>query len=161
MKTANLTSTLLTRKGLASPTLVNGPSRRAVPLPALPASSSSPELPLLLAKVVPPQQPTDVRPGKIVSDRFNRTLRAAVDRRVHMSLRLDPGRHLRLRLESSRTGRSMQSLLSQSLDEFLERDGPGTCYPDAAQSHCNASPSIGDPDVGGRRTPLQTQRGGR
>lgn len=165
MKPANLTSTLLTRKGLASPTLVGGPSRTAVPLPALPALSSSPilpalALPLLRTKDVSPKPPiaAPIASGhdKIESDRFASAPRAAFDRRVHMSLRLDPGRHLRLRLEASRTGRSMQSLLIQALDEFLERDGPGTSDPEIAQDHRNGSPEVGRPDVGSRREPSQT-----
>lgn len=147
MKPANLTSTLLTRKGQASPTLV-GPSRVAMPLPALP---SSPTAPLLRHKDVPPRQSTEAPHGNVESDRFASVPRAAIDRRVHMSLRVDPGRHLRLRLEASRTGRSMQSLLIQALDEFLERDGPGTSDPEFAQNHRN-----GGPEVGSRREPSQS-----
>ncbi len=153
MKPANLTSTLLTRKGLASPTLVGGPSRAATPLPALPSSPILPALalPILRPKDVPPKPPIEAIHDRIESDRFASTPRAAFDRRVHMSLRLDPGRHLRLRLEASRTGRSMQSLLIQALDEFLERDGPGTIDPETARDHRN-----GSPDVGSRREPSQT-----
>jgi len=128
----------------------------AVPLPALPPSPAAPAstVPLLRAKKVQPKKPSKVRPDTVERDRFVSTPHAAVDRRVHMSLRLDPGRHLRLRLEASRTGRSMQSLLIQSLDEFLERDGPGTSFPETEQNLHN-----GNLDVGSRREPSQTQRG--
>jgi len=146
MKPANLTSTLLTRKGQASPTLV-GPSRVAAPLPSLPPS---PIPPLLRLKDLPPKQTTEGH-GNIESDRFAHAPRAAVDRRVHMSLRVDPGRHLRLRLEASRTGRSMQSLLIQALDEFLERDGPGTSDPELTENRRN-----GSSEVGSRREPSQS-----
>jgi hypothetical protein len=145
MKSANLTSTLLTRKGQASPTPV-GPSRMAVPLPAMPPSAN---LPLLRIKDVPPAQPNDAHHENAEIDRFTSTARASVDRRIHMSLRLDPGRHLRIRLESSRTGRSMQSLLLQALDEFLERDGPGNSDSETARHN-------GGPDIGSRRKPSQT-----
>ena len=164
MKPANLTSTLLTRKGLASPTLVAGSSRTAVPLPALPPSPISPAstLPLLRAKDVLPKRPTKARPNTtkarpdtIERNQFANAPRAAIDRRVHMSLRLDPGRHLRLRLEASRTGRSMQSLLIQAMDEFLERDGPGTSFLEPEGSLRNDTP-----DVGSRREPSRNQRGG-
>jgi len=144
MKPANLTSTLLTRKGQASPTLV-GPSRTALPMPAPPLS---PAAPLLRLKDL---SPAEVRHGNVESNRFANAPRAAVDRRVHMSLRVDPGRHLRLRLEASRTGRSMQSLLIQALDEFLERDGPGTSDPEFAQNLRNDGS-----EVGSRREPSQS-----
>lgn len=146
MKPANLTSTLLTRKGQASPTLV-GPSRVAVPMPALPPS---PVPPLLRVKEVPPKPPTEIRFGNVDTGRFAGAPRAAFDRRVHMSLRLDPGRHLRLRIEASRTGRSMQSLLLQALDEFLKRDGPGTSKPEPADDAHRRSP-----EGGSRREPSQ------
>ncbi|MHA1599603.1 MAG: hypothetical protein ACTSW2_02165 [Alphaproteobacteria bacterium] len=147
MKPANLTSTLLTRKGQASPTLV-GPAGVAMSLPAL---SPAPTLPLLRIKDVPPDHFTEALHRNIEIDQFTKSRRPAVDRRVHMSLRLDPGRHLRLRLESSRTGRSMQSLLLQALDEFLRRDGPGTSDPESAHTIHN-----GRLDMGSRREPTQT-----
>ena len=145
MKPANLTSTLLTRKGHASPTPV-GPSFRAtaVPLPAMPLAS----MPLLRIKDVPPKPPGETRNVNAETDRFSPAARTAVDRRIHMSLRLDPGRHLRIRLEASRTGRSMQSLLIQALDEFLERDGPGASASETAHDLQN-----GNPDIGSRRKP--------
>ena len=162
MKPANLTSTLLTRKGLASPTLVGETSRMAVPLPALPPLpiSPAPTLPLMRAKDAQPKQPAKAQPDTIERDRFASAPRAAVDRRVHMSLRLDPGRHLRLRLEASRTGRSMQSLLIQALDEFLERDGPGTVYLETEQKPRELSSKVSPPEVGSRREPTRSQRGG-
>jgi hypothetical protein len=83
-------------------------------------------------------------------DRYADAPRQDVDRRIHMSLRLDPGRHLRLRIESSRTGRPMQSLLLQALDEFLERDGPGTS--DGQAPHNGAHDNQG---TGNRRKPGQ------
>ncbi len=146
MKPANLTSTLLTRKGQASPTLV-GPSRAAVPLPPSPSLAT---LPLLRVKDVPPRQPAEP-PANVEANRFAGAAHAAVDRRNRKSLRVDTGRHFGFRLEASRTGRSMQSLLIQALDEFLERDGPGTSGPDMAPGRRN-----GGGDLGSRREPSQT-----
>src|SRR3972149_4418508 len=123
MKPANLTSTLLTRKGRAQPTLIS-PPRSAGPMPAEPPPSPAP--PLWRAKESLRSPSAAAWHEHIHMDRYAEVPRHDVDRRIHMSLRLDPGRHLRLRIEASRTGRSMQSLLLQALDEFLERDGPGT-----------------------------------
>lgn len=110
MKPANLTSRLLTRKGQASPTLV------APPHP----TSATANLPLLRPK--PPELLAEPMLGGLDLSRHLTVPRAVFDRRVHMSLRLDPGRHVRLRLEATRRGRSMHSLLIEALDDLLARD---------------------------------------
>lgn len=146
MKPANLTSTLLTRKGQAQPTLIS-PPRSAVPITSVPPSAS---LPLLRRKELPAPPAAEAWPGYNEAHRFAEVSRSAFDRRVHMSLRLDPGRHLRLRLEASRTGRSMQSLLLQALDEFLAGAGPGT-----RGRHSSHYGTFGNHEIGNRRDPGQ------
>ena len=146
MKPANLTSALLTRKGQAQPTLIS-PPRSAAPITPVSPSALPP---LLRPKELPAAPATEVWPGYNEAYRFAAVPRAAFDRRVHMSLRLDPGRHLRLRLEASRTGRSMQSLLLQALDEFLACDGPGT-----RGGHSSHNGTFGNHEIGNRREPEQ------
>jgi hypothetical protein len=147
MKPANLTSTLLTRKGRAQPTLIS-PPRSAGQMTSVPPPSPAP--PLWRAKE-PARSPSTVAwHENSLADRYANAPRQDFDRRIHMSLRLDPGRHLRLRIEASRTGRSMQSLLLQALDEFLERDGPGT-----SGGHASHNGAHGSQDTGNRREPGQ------
>jgi hypothetical protein len=43
----------------------------------------------------------------------------AADRKAAFTLRLDAGRHLKLRLASAVTGRSAQQMVTQALDDFL------------------------------------------
>jgi len=139
MKPAHLTSRLLTRKGQASPTLV------APPHPTIAAAT----LPLLRAKA--PEPRADPALSDLALNRRTALPRAALARRVHMSLRLDPGRHLRLRLEAMRRGRSMHSLLIDALDEFLAHDEPPQRQNGfATGSHQDAN------DHGSRREPSQT-----
>jgi hypothetical protein len=147
MKPANLTSTLLTRKGRAQPTLIS-PPRSAGPMPSAPPPSPAP--PLWRAKEPLRLPSEDAWNGHAPSYRHADGPRHDRDRRKHMSLRLDRGRHLRLRIEASRTGRSMQSLLLQALDEFLERDGPGSIG-----GHASVNGAPGRQDTGNRREPGQ------
>jgi hypothetical protein len=143
MKPANLTSRLLTRKGQASPTLVTPPRPTAL----------AGELPLLRPKE--PEGPSDPVPDGIALNRHTAMPRGAFDRRVHMSLRLDPGRHLRLRLEATRRGRSMHSLLIEALDDFLARDDSNGRAPQ--RPHGNGTGNgAGANDHGSRREPART-----
>jgi predicted HicB family RNase H-like nuclease len=47
------------------------------------------------------------------------TLPASAGRRAAFTLRLDPERHLKLKLAATLEGRSAQQLVTQALDEFL------------------------------------------
>ncbi len=53
------------------------------------------------------------------------------DGRSRLSVRLDPVRHLRLKLVSAHTGKSLQNILIEALDEHIGRAAPklqaGTC----------------------------------
>lgn len=140
MKPANLTSRLLTRKGQASPTLV------APPHP----TSAAANLPLLRPKS--PELLADPILDGLTLNRHAAIPRTIFDRRVHMSLRLDPGRHLRLRLEATRRGCSMHSLLIEALDTLLARE----VSPQRPNGFTSGS-GQGSGDHGSRREPSRTQ----
>lgn len=62
--------------------------------------------------------PEPRRPAKVVS--IPKRPAAAQGRKAAFTLRLDSGRHLRLRLATAVTGQSAQQLVTAALDSFLE-----------------------------------------
>lgn len=67
------------------------------------------------APAVPAVKP---RPAEVV--KLPRSGRSSGGRKAAFTLRLDPGRHLRLRLACAVTGRSAQQIVSGALDQVLE-----------------------------------------
>ena len=109
---ARLTSSLLTRKGSAQPA-VPAPHRVGLPLAG---KASAPAKPVLLAK--PNQRSTpDPRHGTQPGNQRGK-------KRVRVSLRLDLDRHRKLKLVAMQTGRTLQSLLTQALDDYFQRHTP-------------------------------------
>jgi hypothetical protein len=123
MKAARLKGDLLSRKGAARPVPGVG-TRHHSP-------AGHPRLPVLAA----------VDPGsakqKLKRDKFGR---------ARVSLRLDPHRHLRLKLLSAHNRTSLQETLIAALDAYLG---------DEAQSvnsgNCDCLQESGDPPQGGGR----------
>jgi hypothetical protein len=100
MKAAALKSSLLMRKGAATP--VNMPSPHEAHPP--------------LGGVVVAHVGAAPEPGALRRDRMGR---------VRHSLRLDPQRHLRLKLLAAHTQQSLQEILLAALDDHLARHGDG------------------------------------
>jgi len=131
LKPARLTSALLTRKGMTSPSAA--PPIRAnmvesmraqPPLPAeTPPSPAAPEPTPLRADL------SDwIGPRKSEGKAKKSVLTAprSAEKRVRVSLRLDVDRHLRMKLVATHLNRTLQSLFTQSIDEYFERHAPDT-----------------------------------
>ncbi len=129
LKPASLTSGLLTRKGMASPSAA--PASRAnlvesipgqPPLPAETAPSpATPELTPLRADlsdwIGPKKSESEAKESVPTAPR-------SAEKRVRVSLRLDVGRHLRMKLVATHLNSTMQSLFTQAIDEYFERHIP-------------------------------------
>ena len=149
MKAAQLSSSLLMRKGSASPKPDRTP-HAAPPSQALEqdtselrASGKAPEReaagappPRVAAVDTASRGPGTVRPVRdrdapLVRDHFGR---------VRLSLRLDPHRHVRLKLLAAHSHRSIQETLIDALDAHLVdqgrsiRDGSCTCLTETDQA---------------------------
>lgn len=127
LKPTGLTSGLLTRKGMASPSaappgrrhIVESKQARPSPLDETPPSPETPE-------------PIPLRAG--LSDWISEskaeenlpTAPRSAEKRVRVSLRLDVDRHLRMKLVATHLNRTLQSLFTQSIDEYFERHAPDT-----------------------------------
>jgi len=129
LKPARLTSALLTRKGMTSPSAA--PPIRAnmvesmraqPPLPAeTPPSPAAPEPTPLRADL------SDwIGPRKSEGKAKKSVLTAprSAEKRVRVSLRLDVDRHLRMKLVATHLNRTLQSLFTQAIDEYFERHTP-------------------------------------
>ncbi len=133
LKPARLTSALLTRKGMASPSAA--PPSRANMVESMQAQPS------LLAETPPSPatpEPTPLRAG--LSDWIGPrksarkseskakesvpTAPRSAEKRVRVSLRLDVDRHLRMKLVATHLNRTLQSLFTQAIDEYFERHTP-------------------------------------
>ncbi len=125
LRPARLTSALLTRKGMASPS-AEPPSRANMvesmqgqpPLPAeTPPSPATPE-------------PTPLRAdlsdwiGESKAEENVLTAPRSAGKRIRVSLRLDVDRHLRMKLVATHLNSTMQSLFTQAIDEYFERHTP-------------------------------------
>ena len=161
LKPARLTSTLLTRKGMASPSAA--PPSRANMVWSMPARPPRPaETPPSPATPAPIPLRADlsgwIGPRKNQSNRESvPTVPRSAETRVRVSLRLDAGRHLRMKLVATHLNRSLQSLFTQAIDEYFERHTPdmsnaitllrvcGRGEKDANQSRLKAS---GNRDMG-------------
>lgn len=95
---ASLTASLLARKGFAAP---------SAPLPFQPPSPA-------------PRASTRPQAAKAPKAAEANTTTAAKSRRVALTLRLDPARHLQLRLLAAHRQMSSQDLLTAALDQYLE-----------------------------------------
>jgi hypothetical protein len=118
MKVSALTSSLLVRKGDATPsTFVPRGPVDARPAPSVPPSSGS----------------SAIRPNGTPHLRVVNNVA-----RIRISVRLDPDRHRALKLIAAHTGRSVQDLTVAALDEYLDslggevRDGQCLCLNDEA-----------------------------
>ncbi len=112
---ARLTSSLLSRKGSAQPA-VPAPHRIGHPLTSEATAQPAPAKQVLLAK--PNQWSTpDPRHGTQPENQRGK-------KRVRVSLRLDLDRHRKLNLVAMQTGRTLQSLLTQALDDYFQRHAP-------------------------------------
>jgi hypothetical protein len=137
---ASLSPRLLARKGGAKPAM------RPQLLPLEPATGDSPLAPqddlgwndmgedvlesgaevVNISSAVPaiePEAPHVVVQQQELASRFARRPGAALQtaaRRAAFTLRLDPDRHLQLRLASTVSGRSAQSLLTEALDRMID-----------------------------------------
>jgi hypothetical protein len=120
-RTARLTSALLARKGQASPT--GGFSCPAIdlgqPLPA-PDKLSSPHRGMVLTRGALNGA------GGVLATQVSRLRRPPShgdDGRVALTLRLDRGRHRRLRIFAARHERTSQEVILRALDVYLEACG--------------------------------------
>jgi predicted transcriptional regulator len=129
LKPASLTSALLTRKGMASPSAA--PASRANMVELM---QGQPPLP---AETPPsPARPAPIPLRAHLSDRIRPkmserkagenmpTAPRSAEKRVRVSLRLDVDRHLRLKLVATHLNSTMQSVFTQAIDEYFERHTP-------------------------------------
>ena len=129
MKPARLTSALLTRKGMASPSAA--PVSRANMVELLQAQSPLPaETPPAPATPVPAPGLGDLsdrirlkKSGR-KSKKSAPTLPRSSEKRVRVSLRLDADRHLRVKLLATHLNQTLQSVFTQAIDEYFERHNP-------------------------------------
>ncbi len=149
MKAARLNSSLLMRKGTASPVPT------LTPYAAPPSQMVDRGTPELQASRKAPEQDASGKPAPAVAavaagSRGRGTVRPVRDRdaplvrdhfgRVRLSLRLDPHRHLRLKLLTAHSHRSIQETLIDALDAYLVdqgqsiRDGSCTCLSETDQA---------------------------
>jgi hypothetical protein len=120
LKTASLTSALLARKGAAAPAAI------------APAAVVAPTVLEYRAPVWPkPAAPAPVvRPGPMLdagrepSREATRSPKADHTGWVKLSLRLDPRQHLRLKLIAAHLRVSIQSLMTEAFDRYLEQATP-------------------------------------
>ncbi|MFQ6017680.1 MAG: hypothetical protein ACE5KF_05740 [Kiloniellaceae bacterium] len=105
----------MTRKGMATPASV---APRVGTGPAPPGAS---------ATVFPaPANPrgwdaASRRPEKPAAGRNTASTKSGRENRIRVSLRLDPDRHLRLKILAGHEGRTLQSLLVAALDDYFGR----------------------------------------
>ncbi len=129
LKPARLTSALLTRKGIASPSAAPASRANMVELmrgqPPLPAET--PPSPARPAPIPLRAHLSDrIRP-KMSERKAGETMPTAprsAEKRVRVSLRLDVDRHLRLKLVATHLNSTMQSVFTQAIDEYFERHTP-------------------------------------
>ncbi len=129
LKPARLTSALLTRKGMASPSAA--PASRANMVESM---QGQPPLP-----AETPQSPATPEPTPLHADLSDRirskksegkagesmpTAPRSAEKRVRVSLRLDVDRHLRMKLVTTHLNSTMQSVFTQAIDEYFERHTP-------------------------------------
>ena len=129
LKPASLTSALLTRKGMASPSAA--PASRAnmvesmqgqPPLPAeTPPSPATPEPTPLRADLSDRIRP---KKRKRKAGESMPTAPRSAEKRVRVSLRLDVDHHLRMKLVATHLNSTMQSVFTQAIDEYFERHTP-------------------------------------
>ena len=129
LKPASLTSALLSRKGMASPSAA--PASRANMVESMPAQ---PPLPAEMPPSPATPEPTPLRadlsdwlgPKKSESKAKESvpTAPRSAEKRVRVSLRLEVDRHLRMKLVATHLNRTMQSLFTQAIDEYFERHTP-------------------------------------
>ncbi len=131
LKPTGLTSGLLTRKGMASPSaappshahMVESKQARPSPLAETPPSPAAPEPTPLRADLA-----DWTGPGKNEGEAEENlpTAPRSAGKRVRVSLRLDVDRHLRMKLVATHLNRTLQSLFTQAIDEYFERHAPDT-----------------------------------
>lgn len=125
-KAAGLTSSLMSRKGAASPAVpalqkdgvTPAPMARAEPAPTHKGTEWLPSRPDALTFAQKRSEPASLI-GTLPK-------RRSKNGRVRISLRLDMDRHLRLKLITAHSRRTMQSVLLEALDDYFERRTPDT-----------------------------------
>ena len=127
---ASLTSGLLARKGQASPAMRRQPLLPSGPDAPVDAAdgwndpvADAPVPPVLLAREALAEglAAAGAAPAPALSPAVEARIRAAAARttRTAFTLRLDPDRHLRLRLAAAADGRSAQHIVTTALDALL------------------------------------------
>ncbi|MBX9815713.1 MAG: hypothetical protein K2X76_13515 [Sphingomonas sp.] len=110
--------------------LGEAPAPTAVPpAPILPVSTEPPlvlrqraRLRKELAVAPEPEAPDQDAPERAVAETVHEIAAQGVPKaKAAFTLRLDPARHLRLRLASALSGRSAQRLVTEALDQFLSQ----------------------------------------
>lgn len=113
MKVASLNESLLVRKGAAQPS------------PLLPAGGPANQSDYEMTAGGWSVRGTGIDPSKSRSAQRSAARRdGRRDERVHVSLRLDPHRHLQLRLAAAHMRKSAQQILSEALARYLEEMAP-------------------------------------
>ncbi len=129
LKPARLTSALLTRKGMASPSaapasranmveLMQGQPPRPAETPPSPARPAPIPLRAHLSDRIRPKM-SERKAGENMP-----TAPRSAEKGVRVSLRLDVDRHLRLKLVATHLNSTMQSVFTQAIDEYFERHTP-------------------------------------
>ena len=146
--TASLSSTLLARKGTATPVghAATYQVTDLVPRSRPPAATAKPAAAKPVAAGPVAQTGVTRPPFSCVHASLGEgTPISAEDRKklVKVSLRLDPARHLRLRLSAAHMRQSAQQLLLSALDHYLDQiirpEGNGGCAFLRAQTEKPAS----------------------
>ena len=119
---ARLFNDLLSRKGMAAPSA--GPETRVNMVGSLGAQTPGPTPGPAPGPTAPPTPgrltPAPMR-GKL-ADRIAPEHKA--QKRIRVSLRLDEDRHTRLKLVATQRGCTLQSIFTQSIDEYFDRHAP-------------------------------------
>lgn len=119
---AMLTASLMVRKGAAQPSrLFTLPTPVAQPLPS-PAAKAGAPAPAATAPV-----PASAASVPAATARAPAATEFSTLDRRRLTLRLDPDRHLRLKLAAAHLHLSLQELLIAALDAHLAREAPCAC----------------------------------
>ncbi len=121
VKAPHLTSSLLLRKGRAAPTSVHGPQKTHGP-----QTSGIGPIPLRSVEGTPPPAfastwRRETRPNQDPAEAKRPSARTDQFGRVRVSLRLDPERHLKMKLAAAHARQSLQDFLISALDRHLDQ----------------------------------------
>ena len=111
---ARLSNDLLSRKGMAAPSA--GPETRVNMVGSLGAQAPGPTM------APPPGRLTPAPMCGKLADWIAPEHKS--QKRIRVSLRLDEDRHTRLKLVATQRGCTLQSIFTQSIDEYFDRHAP-------------------------------------